>query len=695
MYSMSGEDLVSACEFFAHDDLRNSQKEMLLDSINILGEKGFLIASAPTGIGKTAASLAAALKIKNKSRNGKKILFLTGRQSQHRIVVDTIKKINQKVNNELQVKLTDMIGRESMCYDVQPITGECSCEEGIEERAKRSNRMKLVNKILEQPMHVEDIIKLGRDEKICPWASARISAKDADVIVCDYNHVFIENIMKSSLSSMGIELSNSILIVDEAHNLPDRVRNGLERHLPRKAFRGAYFEIEEYLGNKEKEIKDSNLDDTFAHGEIEDFRELKRQMDKLRKDMSKWYDRKKIELSDKNDMKIETSDFLNKINESLMESLDVDHKRRYEILEKMISLLYKVTPEELSDEETETTCSRIAYMLEICIEYRDNSALALVIDRIPPSRRESEENEEQPIRVHSFLLDPGVVSGPLFEQTDGSILMSGTLYPPSMYADVLQIPEHRKVISKEYSSDFLSNRRPILIARDVTTKFTSRGADNTHKINQHIKSTIKNSKGILALFFPSYAMMDKFSSQEREWLPSSIWPKPIVIEEQRVMSKREIENNKKRLYELESKGERGILMGVLGGKFSEGVDYPDNILQAVICVGLPLAPPSAQQDALKKYYEKRFGNSLAWRYSSSQPAINSLMQAIGRPIRKGEDRALVVLLENRLLQRNYKICMPSSLQTIEVSNPERTGKRTKSFFDYYPEPAKENNETMG
>ena len=125
-----------------------------------------------------------------------------------------------------------------------------------------------------------------------------------------------------------------------------------------------------------------------------------------------------------------------------------------------------------------------------------------------------------------------------------------------MYADVLQIPEHRKVISKEYSSDFLSNRRPILIEM-LQPSLLLEGADNTHKINQHIKSTIKNSKGNLALFFPSYAMMDKFSSQGI-WLPSSIWPKPIVIEEQRVMSKREIENNKKRLYELESKGERDI-----------------------------------------------------------------------------------------------------------------------------------------
>ena len=123
----------------------------------------------------------------------------------------------------------------------------------------------------------------------------------------------------------------------------------------------------------------------------------------------------------------------------------------------MIKLLYVIVPEELGEDEEETACSRLAYLLEICIEYRDNSALALVIDRIPPRGREHSEHTEQPIRVHSFLLDPGVVSGPLFEQTSGCILMSGTLHPPSMYSDVLQIPEDRKKITKEYRSDFLSN----------------------------------------------------------------------------------------------------------------------------------------------------------------------------------------------------------------------------------------------
>ena len=48
--------------------------------------------------------------------------------------------------------------------------------------------------------------------------------KYADIVVCDYNHVFIEGIRESSLPAMGVDLESSILIVDEAHNLPDRIR---------------------------------------------------------------------------------------------------------------------------------------------------------------------------------------------------------------------------------------------------------------------------------------------------------------------------------------------------------------------------------------------------------------------------------------------------------------------------------------
>ena len=173
-----------------------------------------------------AASLAAALKISYDSVNEKKILFLTGRQSQHRIVVDTIKSLNERKDSDTSdIKLVDIIGREGMCKNIQPLTGECSCEVNIEEGSRKSRRIRLANRILESPMHVEEIIQLAEKVESCPWAAARFAAKGARVIVCDYNHVFIENVMELSLPAMGVELENTILIVDEAHNLPDRIRN--------------------------------------------------------------------------------------------------------------------------------------------------------------------------------------------------------------------------------------------------------------------------------------------------------------------------------------------------------------------------------------------------------------------------------------------------------------------------------------
>jgi len=102
---------------------------------------------------------------------------------------------------------------------------------------------------------------------------------------------------------------------------------------------------------------------------------------------------------------------------------------------------------------------------------------------------------------------------------------------------------------------------------------------------------------------------------------------------------------------------------------------------------LPLAPPSARQDALKEYYVERFGNNKAWRYTSTQPAINSILQALGRPIRKSADRAIVILLEKRILMRQFKSCLPASIHTFEAPDHDRTARLTKNFFRRNPEPA--------
>ncbi len=660
-------------KFIAHDTLRDAQKQMVIDGINTLSKQGFLLAAAPTGIGKTAASLASSIEVARNNQN--QILFLTGRQSQHKIVIETVRSINSNLDKEIsEVKVVDLIGRESMCEDVDKMTGKCSCEDGIIESSRQSRRDDMKEYILKNPNHVDDIIEKSKNKKICAWATARSAVKDCDILVCDYNHIFVENVSESSLSAMGIDLENTILIIDEAHNLPDRIRNGLERRAILRVFRDARDEIDEFLGTKERVMKKLDLSENQDNFDIRGINETLRQMKKIFKHMNIWYKKKQSDLIKlgKKDMKIPTIEFIGEIDSILNEDLDAKIDNKYTMLRKMINQLYRVKVEQDEEEdEKETASTRLADILSISLEYLHNPALVLVFDLLGDEGR-----------VRSFLLDPGVVSGPILASTSGAILMSGTLFPPEMYSDLLQIPENKRILMKEYESPFLGDKRPVLVAKDVTTKFTERNFHNTEKIRKHILSVVTNTPGHVAFFAPSYALLQDILG-DASWLPGYI----TIKEESNRMSKRMVNGYVDDLHRERRNKRQVLLAGVLSGKLAEGVDYPNNILDAVICLGLPLAPPSARQDALKEYYVQRFGNNKAWRYTSFQPAVNSIMQALGRPIRKSEDRAIVILLEKRIMMRQFRNCLPKSIELIQSPDENRTGRLTRNFFRRHPDPA--------
>jgi DNA excision repair protein ERCC-2 len=678
---MTGGEVGSTPIWFAHEKVRESQSQMMWDGIEVLSQGGFLIAAAPTGIGKTAAALASALEVARSMPSPPRILFLTGTQSQHRIVVETVRTINRSLpDGILDLKLVDLIGREGMCHTVDRVTGRCDCEEDIDPEARVERRADLKEAMFRVPMHVDEMIRQGRNMRICSWAAAREAAKECDILVCDYNHVFIENVREASLPVMGIDLAETIIIVDEAHNLPDRVRNGLQRVATMKVFRDAKAELEEHLGTEEKKVASRSAEDLSAGDELQEIRFALGALTRLNESMPKWFESRLKELASlgDDDMRISTAEFIEMVNSIILESIEIEDRGDSRRLTGLISQLLRVrveTDDSIDDEdEKETASTRLAMMLSVCLEYRDSPALVLVFDLIG----------DEP-RISSHLLDPGVVSGDLFNACGGSILMSGTLVPPQMYADLLRLPTATRLVRcRQYTSPFSTERRPILIAKDTTSKFTERSESNTDRIRDHILSVIENTPGHVALFAPSYALLREIIGEE-DWLPWGI-RRHLLIERSR-MSKRQVNEMIEKLYQKRRTKDRALLAGVLSGKMAEGVDYPENILDAVVCVGIPVPPPSARQDALKKYCEDRFGRDLAWRYSSSQPAVNSLLQALGRPIRKREDRALVVLLDRRLLRRPYRHCLPSTMSAIEVPDASRTARHVKRFFERHPEPA--------
>lgn len=656
--------------FFAHESPRESQKEMIADGINALKDGRFLLAAAPTGIGKTAAALASALKVANLYSTGSetpKILFLTGRQSQHRIVVDTIREINRRRSQEFsKMRLVDIIGREGMCKNIDKSTGKCNCEPGVTESERRSLRSDLEEYIHSEPRHVDQILKYAERNGVCAWATARDVARSTNIIVCDYNHVFVEGVREASLPVMGVDLENTILVVDEAHNLPDRIRSGLERRITQKVFQRAHADCQEYKEELEKKEDALDIPESRALGEA---RKLEKQISALKNDpgLRKWFERKQLENNESkgDDIRIDTQDFLDVVSSAVQGIIEDDSEDPISRVLTMISRLLAVVvaeDEDLEEEANENQCTKLAEILEICVRYRNDSALALVFDEIIGEPR-----------VTTHLLDPGVVSGPIFEQSPGSILMSGTLFPPEMYVDILRIPENRS-ICRSYPSGFPLGNRPVMIASDVTTKYSERERSMS-SILEHIKSVIENTEGNVAIFAPSYSMLDTIYDHFKDnWNSKS---GRLIKEEQR-MSKRGVEGLISRLYQYKNMG-GSALFGVLSGKLSEGVDYSDNVLSALVCVGLPLPPPSARQDALLEYYTKKFDRNRAWKYASLQPAVNSILQALGRPIRKKEDKAIIVLLEKRLLENRVSRCMPE-MQKMQTSNPSRTAERVNSFF---------------
>ena len=89
---------------------------------------------------------------------------------------------------------------------------------------KRNTKGEQVMKdmMLSEALDIEDLASLGRKRGVCPYYAARDAAKEADIVLAPYSSV----IMADTRASLGIDVGESVVIVDEAHNLVDAINGG-------------------------------------------------------------------------------------------------------------------------------------------------------------------------------------------------------------------------------------------------------------------------------------------------------------------------------------------------------------------------------------------------------------------------------------------------------------------------------------
>ncbi len=247
-----------------------------------------------------------------------------------------------------------------------------------------------------------------------------------------------------------------------------------------------------------------------------------------------------------------------------------------------------------------------------------------------------------------FCMDPSHCLANCLEKGCGSIFFSATLLPVLYYKKLLSgKPKDYAVYAQ---SPFPKENRMLLIGTDVSSRYTRRNRGEYGKVVAYICAVARSHKGNYMVFFPSYRYMEAVEKELQLFDDGSFtWQMQGVH-----MSEEEREAF---LADFETGRERSLVgFCVLGGIFSEGIDLKAKRLEGVIIVGTGLPMVCTEQKILKEYFDEQRENG--YDYAYQYPGMNKVLQAAGRVIRTGEDRGIILLLDDRFLRPEIQAMFP-------------------------------------
>jgi DNA excision repair protein ERCC-2 len=605
---------------FPYDRLRDVQKDMIREVATALESKNNIIVHAPTGMGKTAATISPALKYALAHK--KKVFFLTSRHTQHLIAIETLKEIKKK--HDADFVAVDIIGKKWMCSvpgiealqsgefhdycEKQRDEGLCEYYNNTKSGSKMTTEAKLALDKLrgESPCHIEQFTNACSSKMMCAYELAAGLAKEASVIVTDYYYIYHPCIRDAFFKRAGIELADCIVIVDEGHNLPDRIRNLMTAQLSNYMMKRA---IAEAAKLRDEALTINELSQGMRDGD-----------EKL---IDKDEIIKRIE-------KIDDYDELVAALELASQSVRLKEKRSF--------------------------MGGVASFLDAWKGADEGYARIL---------SQKQTKRESVVVLAYRCLDPSIVARPVIESCHSTIIMSGTLTPTAMYRDILGFPE--RTVERRYPSPFPKQNRLAMIIPETTTKFSQRNPEQYKRMAQICAEITNAVPGNSAIFFPSYFVRDQVY---QFFYPLS---KKTALLEQNEMSKEEKGEFLEKFKSYKNTG--AVLLGVMSGSYGEGIDLPGNLLKCVVVVGLPLQQPTLETNSLIKYYDAKFGKG--WDYGYVGPAFSKCLQSAGRCIRSENDRGVVAFLDERYTWQNYFKHFPADW---DIKTTKLYMDRIKAFF---------------
>lgn len=282
----------------------------------------------------------------------------------------------------------------------------------------------------------------------------------------------------------------------------------------------------------------------------------------------------------------------------------------------------------------------------------------------------SQMTEEGKFRIRLFCVDPSVNLQKCIDKSNSTIFFSATLLPIGYYKRLLSTAEDNYAIYAQ--STFAQTQRLLAFGRDVSTKYTRRNREEYEKIADYISTVTEAQQGNYMVFFPSYRLMQDVYEVFAGKAADSC---EILMQHSNMK-----EHEREAFLEEFEKERQGTLVAfcVMGGIFGEGIDLKNDRLIGAIIVGTGLPQVSDEREILKNYYDERglSGFDYAFRY----PGMNKVLQAAGRVIRTSEDRGVILLLDERFLQREYGALFPREWEKRSVCGLPQLREEVSRFW---------------
>ncbi|MGC8670034.1 MAG: ATP-dependent DNA helicase [Candidatus Micrarchaeia archaeon] len=524
------------------------------------------------------------------------VFFLTPKISQHKIAIDSLAGINERF--DLKIKFSDLVGKKNLCTnpEANSMDGEAFYKE------------------------CERLIKNGK----CPYFSAFKNSVNNIPEAVSAASLHGHNMLLKECFNYGIcgyEISthlakeSSVIIADYAHILNPSIKSPFLKKIAHKLSNSIL------IWDEAHNIIDLAAKYSSTSITLNGITRAEKELGKIGSNVDMAYLRFALEKIAKRK--------LVKLSEAFVERSDMPEEINTNS-EEISSKLYNVGLEYL--EKFKAGHSSIIHIAKF-IESWNNAGESFI-------RIISREGSNLRISITS-LYPEGIAE--TFKEAYANVFMSATLVPLSMYRDLLSL-ENAEI--KQYGTPFPASNKAVFVDGTATTKYESRSVQEYKKIAQKIVE-IKNAiPGNVAAFFPGFETLKnvmRYINGE------------IVYAQRQSMNSVEIEN----LLERFKKETNALLLGVMGGSLSEGVDYPSNLLKGVIIVGVPLSKPDLETRARISYYDKRFKGK-GFEYAYIIPAIIKGMQAAGRAIRSETDKAVIVFMDKRYNWPLYSTAMQGS-----------------------------------